>query len=114
MGGDPVAMAERITKVMTDSLTLSTAQATKVGEINLKYANKMSEFRKAARESEDFDRSTMREGMRKMRADQNAELQTILTKDQWTKFEKMEAERKKKREGRRGRKGKKGKGKEKT
>lgn len=105
-GGDPTEMAKKQTQRMTDSLTLSTPQANKVSEINLKYANKMSEFRKAARESEDFDRSMMREVMRNMRTEQKAELQTVLTKDQWAKFEKMEEARLKNREGRRGRKGK--------
>ncbi|MFT4666150.1 MAG: protein CpxP [Polaribacter sp.] len=108
-GGDPIEMAQKQTQRMTDSLTLSTAQANKVSEINLKYANKVSDFRKAARESEDFDRTTMRENMQKMRGEQTAELQTILTKDQWTKFEKMEEARMQKREGRKGRKGKGGK-----
>ncbi len=105
-GGDPTEMAMKQTQRMTDSLTLSNAQINKVSEINLKYAEKMSAIRKAARESEDFDRSMMRESMKQMRNDQKAELQTILTKDQWTKFEKMEEARKQKREGRRGKKGK--------
>lgn len=106
-GGDPVKMAEKQTQMMTDSLTLSTAQATKVGEINLKYANLKLDFRKAARESGDFDRMAMREKMTKMKEEQNAELQTILTKDQWAKYETVEAATRERRKTERGSKGKK-------
>ena len=84
--GTPEENAKAQTQRMTDSLTLSTAQAAKVEEINLKYANLQADFRTKARESEDFDRSAMREGMQKIRLEQKAELKIVLTSDQYTKY----------------------------
>ena len=79
---NPEQRAQEQTALMTEKLTLSEAQTAKVGEINLKYANKMKEARDAA----DGDWSTMRETMGAIRAEQDKELQTVLTKDQWTKW----------------------------
>jgi periplasmic protein CpxP/Spy len=100
-GGDPVEMADKMTQTMTDSLTLSTAQAAKVKEINLDFGNKMAEARKAARESENPDREAMRATMKTLREAHKAALKNILTAEQFAKFEKMDAARQeKRREGR--------------
>lgn len=112
-GGSPEERAERQTKMMTDSLTLSTAQVKKVTEINLKYAKLTAETRRAARENMDPDgdreaqRASMREMFQKIKAEQKDELKVILTSDQMAKFEKIEANRNSKR-GERGKRGKRG------
>lgn len=87
-GGGPGRMspeqrAEQQTTNMTEQLSLSEAQSTKVGEINLKYAQKM----KALRTSADGDRDAMRAAMGTIRQEQDAELQTVLTQDQWKKWD---------------------------
>ena len=79
---DPAERAEQQTAQMTEQLALSEAQAGKVKEINLKYANKMKE----ARDQAAGDWSAMRETMTALRGEQDKELQTVLTKDQWTKW----------------------------
>ncbi len=112
-GGNPEETAERQTQMMTDSLTLSTAQVKKVAEINLKYAKLTSESRKAARENmdPDGDREAMRNSMRamsqKIQAERNDQLKVILTSDQMTRLEKVEANRNSRR-GERGERGKRG------
>ncbi len=79
---DPAQRAEQQTAQMTEQLALSEAQAGKVKEINLKYANKM----KAARDEAAGDWSGMRETMGAIRNEQDAELQTVVTKEQWAKW----------------------------
>lgn len=121
-GGSPEEMAERQTKMMNDSLTLSSAQLKKVSEINLKYAKMTSEARRTARENmdPDGDREAMRNSMRamftKIQAEQKEALSVILTSEQMTKLEKVEANRRSRRgeRGKRGgKRGKRKKGKEK-
>jgi len=121
---NPEAAAERQTKVMVDSLGLSEAQAAKVGAVNLDYNKRMTEVRMKMRENTEGDwetqRANMRATMQKMQDEKNLELKKYLTADQFTKMEKMEADRKNRRgngQGRRGWKGKKdrkGKGKRKA
>ncbi len=84
---DPVKRAEKQTAMMTEQLTLSEAQATKVHEINLKYAEQSKTMREA-----NTDRSAMREQMTALRTAQDAELKTMLTSDQWAAWEKIQAE----------------------
>ncbi len=85
-GGDPIQRAEMQTKMMVDSLSLSTKQGEKVKEINLKYTNKM----KAARESNtDGDWEKMRATMDAIRTEQNAELKTVLTQEQYEHWQKI-------------------------
>lgn len=79
---NPEQRAEQQTAQMTEQLTLSEAQAAKVKEINLKYANQMKE----ARDKADGDWTSMRETMTTIRGEQDKELQTVLTKEQWTKW----------------------------
>jgi len=117
-GRSPEATAERQTKMMTDSLTLSPAQVKKANEINLKYAKMKAESRKTARENmaSDGDREAMRNNMRamykKVEAERKAELSVILTSDQNARLEQVEANRENNRGERvgKGNRGKKGKG----
>ena len=80
-GGDPKQRADMQTQLMTDSLALSEAQSAKVGEINLKYAQKMQDAREGATAAGDWE--SMRATMQTMRAEQDKELQTVMTQDQW-------------------------------
>lgn len=86
---DPVKRAEQQTAMMTEQLTLSEAQAAKVQEINLKYAQQSKAMREA---NTSGDRTAMREQMTALRTAQDAELKTMLTSDQWAAWEKIQAE----------------------
>ncbi len=103
----PAEMAEKQTTMMNDSLTLSSAQLSKVAEINFKYAKMMSDMRSGAREKMDPDgdrdamRKQMKEMMTKIGDERKNELKVILTSDQFTKYEMMEENRRKMREERR-------------
>ncbi len=90
MNWDPEKRAEQQTANMTEKLSLSEAQTAKVKEINLKYAKKMSE----ARQSADGDREAMRATMLSIREEQDKELQTVLTEEQWQQWVKFRDERK--------------------
>ncbi|TNE58124.1 MAG: DUF4890 domain-containing protein [Bacteroidetes bacterium] len=85
---NPEQRAEQQTTAMKEKLTLSDAQAGKVQEINLKYAKQMQ----AAREEANGDWSTMRETMQGMRAEQDKELQTVMTEAQWQQWVKYREE----------------------
>jgi hypothetical protein len=89
-GGDPTERAKEQTVEMTEKLSLSTKQAEKVGEINLKYANKLKEARDA---NPDGDWSAMRETMMQIRQEQNAELKNVMTAAQFEQWEKILEER---------------------
>ncbi len=80
---DPKQRAEFQTKIMTDSLSLSDAQSAKVGEINLKYAQKMQDARANSPEG---DWEAMRAAMQTIRAEQDKELQTVMTQEQWQRW----------------------------
>lgn len=79
---DPEQRANQQTATMTEQLSLSDAQSAKVKEVNLKYANKM----KDAREKAAGDREAMRGAMTSIRQEQDAELQTVLTEEQWKQW----------------------------
>ncbi len=95
MGMDPEKRAEQQTATMTEKLSLSEAQTAKVKEINLKYANKMKE----ARDNAGGDRETMRATMTTLRGEQDKELQTVLTEEQWQQWLKIREEMKNNRPG---------------
>lgn len=86
-GGDPIQRAEMQSQMMVDSLVLSTAQAEKVKEINLRYAQKQQEVRSNTPEGE-WDK--MRAASQALREEQKAEFKTILTKDQYARWEKID------------------------
>lgn len=81
-GGMPDAseLAERQTKMMQDSLHLSAAQTKHIAAVNATYALKQQE----ARDNSDGDFKSLRETMRLLEQEQDAELKTFLTSDQWT------------------------------
>jgi len=87
-GMDPAQRAEMQTKMMVDSLSLSTKQGEKVKEINLKYANKQKEVRSA---NADGDWEKMRVVMDALRTEQSAELKTVLTQEQFDHWKKIAA-----------------------
>ena len=95
-GGDPVQRAEIQTKMMVDSLSLSTKQGEKVKDINLKYANKQTEMRQANAEG---DWEQMRTKMTALRTEQDTELKTVLTQEQYDRWQKITAEQWKQRGG---------------
>ena len=86
---DPVKRAEDQTALMAEKLGLSEAQTAKVKEVNLKYAEKAKTLRAA---NADGDRTKMREQMTALRTEQETELKTMLTSDQWAAWEKVQAE----------------------
>lgn len=110
-GMSPEQRAEQQTTVMKDSLSLSTKQLEKVKEINLKYANKMKAARDANQEA---DREQMRATMDTIHSEHNAELKTVLTKEQYDQWLKVQENHFKHRgpgggePGKGGRKGKRG------
>jgi len=85
---NPEQRAEQQTTQMTEKLALSEAQAAKVKEINLKYAKQAQE----AREKASGDREAMRNAMTTMRQEQDKELQTVTTQEQWDQWTKAREE----------------------
>jgi hypothetical protein len=85
---DPAQRAEMQTARMKEELGLSAKQAEKVKAINEKYANKMREMRAA---NQDGDRQAMRESMSALRQEQAEELQTVLTAEQFEKWQQMQS-----------------------
>jgi len=85
---NPEQRAEQQTAQMTEKLSLSEAQAAKVKEINLKYAKQGQE----AREKADGDWEAMRGTMTAIRQEQDKELQTVMTQEQWDQWVKVREE----------------------
>lgn len=93
--GTPEESAKRQTEMMVEKLTLSEAQASRIQDINLKYALKM----KAARDSmPEGDWQMMRQKMTTIRQEQDVELRKMMTSDQWTIYEQWKEEQRAKRE----------------
>lgn len=91
-------MVKRQTKEMVDSLGLNEKQAKQVGVINKKYGEKT---RALFAEGRDGDREARREKMNTQRTEKEAELQTVLTPEQFKKYKELEKERIEKRRTRR-------------
>lgn len=102
---DPETRAKRQTQLMVDSLSLSTAQADKVGAVNMEYAKKMSDLRTEMRSNEQMDRDAMRSAMQKLRAEQDEALGKYLTADQVQKWTTLQSEMRSKRGGKGKRRG---------
>ena len=81
------ARAENQTKSLTESLKLTEEQQKQVYALNLSRAQKMDEMRN----SQDADRSKMRESMEAF----NTELQKVLTPEQQEKYKAAMEERRK-------------------
>ncbi|MEY3369192.1 MAG: hypothetical protein RI973_2347 [Bacteroidota bacterium] len=88
-GSDPAQRAEMQTTRMKEELGLSDKQAEKVKAINTKYANKMKELRETNR---DGDRTAMREAMTSLRQEQSEELKSVLTAEQFEKWQQLQSE----------------------
>jgi len=87
---DPAEHAERQTVRMTEDLGLSADQSAKVKAINQKYAEKA----KADHDSANGDKTKMKEARKANRAEHDAELKKVLTKEQAAKWDQLKAERK--------------------
>lgn len=83
-GGDPMQRAEKQTKMMVDSLSLSSKQAEKVKDINMKYAEKQQQIRNS---TQDGDWDKMRASMDSVRIAQDAEIKSVLTKSQYEQWQ---------------------------
>lgn len=90
---DSLSMASHLTATMTEQLSLSEAQRLKVNDINLRFEERhrvlVDSFRGPNRDRTDFKTK-----MTTLRQEQDAELKAVLTADQWTTWEKWQAEHK--------------------
>ncbi|TKG93446.1 DUF4890 domain-containing protein [Puteibacter caeruleilacunae] len=86
---DPKERAQKSTKAMIEKLSLNKEQGEKIGEINLKYAEKMQEIFKKGK----GNRDQMRSSMQTMRKDQEAEIKKVLTEEQYKKYQAWQKER---------------------
>lgn len=84
---NPEQMAEKQTTRMTEKLGLDETQTLKVQEINLVYAKKMQE----AHESNKGNREAMKEIGTAIREEKNVEMQQVLTVEQFSAYEEMQA-----------------------
>jgi hypothetical protein len=84
----PEDRAKMITERMKDELKLNADQEKKVSEINLRYAKKNQEARKAGDETE------VRKAMDVNNAARDGEFKKILTADQFKTYQKMVADMK--------------------
>ena len=90
----PEDMAKRQTEMIKDATGIDEATTKKVHEINLKYANQMTELRKKY-----TSREEMREPMMKMREQKDAELKALLTDEQFQKYKAKQEEMRQQRQG---------------
>jgi hypothetical protein len=96
-GGDPRERAKQQTQQMKESLKLTDDQVPLVDSINLKYSLKADSLFK----NRDNDRSAMMEKMKNIQTQKDAELQKVLTPDQFATYQKeQEAMRARRGQGR--------------
>lgn len=91
-GGQPLnpeQMAEKQTAQMVENLHLDQAQADRVKAINLNYATKLQEVR----QENTGNREAMKELSTAIRSEQRAELQTVLTAEQFKTYEETQAQK---------------------
>jgi hypothetical protein len=86
---NPEEMANRQTERMTTDLKLDDKQKTEVAAINLKYAKMRSELFPANQ----VDRETVHAKMQEMDTKKNAELEKVLTADQYKQYFDQEKKR---------------------
>jgi hypothetical protein len=87
----PAERADMQTKRLTEQLSLSADQQTKVREIFLAQANEMETMR--SQMGEGTDRQAMGQKMRESRARYDEQLKAALSADQYTKYSQMRDER---------------------
>lgn len=100
----PAQMADKQTERLAKQVTLTDKQLDKVKAVNLEYANKLVALKGQTSE----DREQNRTAHKALRAEQEAAINKVLTKEQVAELEAHKAEMKAKRGERKG--GKKGKG----
>ena len=100
----PEERAKQQTAQLTEELKLTSDQEKLVGDINLTYANKMTE----AREEAAGDRTAMRSKMEAMMAERTEALKEVLNEDQVKALEEMNSQYGQGRQGKQ-KKGKRGK-----
>lgn len=88
---DPAKRAEMQTARMTEKLGLSADQSAKVKAINQKYGEKAKATHDA---NAGADKGKMKAAHQTLRAEHDAEIKKVLTKDQAAKWEQMKAEHK--------------------
>lgn len=89
----PEERAKRLTEMMKESLSLTTAQEPKVSAINLKYAKKMEDVRKIS------DTAVQRKTVQNLNKQKDGELKTVLTASQFKEYLKQVEEMKARRRG---------------
>jgi periplasmic protein CpxP/Spy len=87
----PEQRAEKQTEMMTEKLSLTPEQASKIKDINLKYADK----HKAQKDEAKGEREKNRSAMQQLQDERKAEINAVLNKDQQAKYEQMQAKNRK-------------------
>jgi len=96
MGGsgnfDPQAYIDRQMEELKEGLQLSEDQEKQVREILTQGSESMRKIREEMQGGEG-DREAMREKMTQMREEQNGKIKTVLSEEQFTKYEQIQQER---------------------
>ena len=88
--GSPEERAERMTSMMTKQLTLSAEQSTKLKPILLARATEQTELRQKMKAG---DRKLVMGEVKKLNEKYNTQIKAVLTAEQYTKYEAMQAQR---------------------
>ena len=83
----PEDRAAKKTERLTETLNLDAAQAEKIKAIHLKYGKRIHALRNE--DTTDKDQSQKKAAMQQIRTDIDAEIKTVLTTDQYQKFQEM-------------------------
>ncbi|MCK9638598.1 MAG: DUF4890 domain-containing protein [Prolixibacteraceae bacterium] len=90
----PEDMAKRQTEMIVKATGIDAATTAKVAAISLKYAKESAALREKY-----TDREARREPMKAMNEKRDAELKTVLTAEQFTKFQEAQAEMRQRMQG---------------
>lgn len=101
--GDPEKRATKKTERLTEALELNEAQAAKVKAIHLKYGEQIHAIRSKETTS---DKAEKKAAMEQIRTEVEAEMKTVLTAEQFQKFQELPKKGHGKRHGAHGKKGK--------
>jgi len=96
---DPAERAKNQTAELKEALSLNKDQEKKVYDLNLEASKEMQKMRE---NNQGGGFEGMREKMGKIREEQDKKMKEILTADQWSKYEKYQAERRERMRQRRG------------
>jgi Spy/CpxP family protein refolding chaperone len=107
----PEQRAAKRSAMLTKKYNLNQAQQTRLQALYLRQANETSTLH-AQRGGADVEKGQLREALKAKRAQWDAELQSILTKEQYAQYQADQKERASKTRERVGRKGQSGNGKE--